>query len=287
MQCNFEDDCSIMKGKRTIGSKPPIFTNSRQKFTKSVSNQTKKSSFECSSLALLCVICFIVFYTAERFSQSDISTKLNVLQHEMQSFIHPPQMKPKPIEKSSTKVNIIIENEEKYIKYKAPYKINTALTTLSQGLSIENTLEIIPSRKTGIRQDLRITLRDKYPMSLSRPSYISSGIPGHPAALIEAENILRRHPIRRLNTTDYSLEDAMVFIQSQPQCYDKPIFLTMATVGDDLYWQLIENFVYTMVKFNISDCALVICVTDPSCMVLCDRSTFPCFDYRHQTLPVS
>ena len=39
----------------------------------------------------------------------------------------------------------------------------------------------------------------------------------------------------------------MDYMKHLDVCYNKPIFLTMATVGDDLYWQLIENFVYTMV----------------------------------------
>jgi hypothetical protein len=73
----------------------------------------------------------------------------------------------------------------------------------------------------------------------------------------------------------------MIFIQHDPVCIGKPIFMTMATVGDDLYWQLIENFVYTLVKFNVSDCSLVICVSDAHCMDLCAESIFPCFDYRY------
>jgi hypothetical protein len=72
-----------------------------------------------------------------------------------------------------------------------------------------------------------------------------------------------------LQGDDIFLPDAMLHIQRDPVCVGKPIFMTMATVGDDLYWQLIENFVYTLVKFNVSDCSLVICVSDPHCMELC------------------
>ena len=48
---------------------------------------------------------------------------------------------------------------------------------------------------------------------------------------------------------EVSLEDVMVYMSKQDICHNIPILLTMASVGDDLYWQLIENFVYTMVRF--------------------------------------
>jgi hypothetical protein len=60
----------------------------------------------------------------------------------------------------------------------------------------------------------------------------------------------------------------------------------MATVGDDLYWQLIENFVYTLVKFEVSDCALVICVSDLRCMRMCAAAKFPCFNYIAEEVPL-
>lgn len=81
-----------------------------------------------------------------------------------------------------------------------------------------------------------------------------------------------------------SLEDVLVYLHEHPACRDKPIFSTMANVGSDLYWQLIENFVYTMAKYGLTDCTLMICVSDPYCMELCRSSYFPCFDYQHQTI---
>jgi len=60
----------------------------------------------------------------------------------------------------------------------------------------------------------------------------------------------------------------------------------MATVGDELYWQLIENFVYTMVKFNTSECSVVICVSDSNCMNKCKDSFFPCYDYQYAIRPL-
>jgi hypothetical protein len=56
----------------------------------------------------------------------------------------------------------------------------------------------------------------------------------------------------------------------------------MATVGEDLYWQLAENFVYSSVKFSYSDCSLLICVDDRRCMEMCRRQSFPCYLYRQE-----
>jgi len=56
----------------------------------------------------------------------------------------------------------------------------------------------------------------------------------------------------------------------------------MATVGEDLYWQLAENFVYGLVKYNYSSCSLIICVGDTRCMDMCRKQYFPCFLYRQE-----
>ena len=78
------------------------------------------------------------------------------------------------------------------------------------------------------------------------------------------------------------LEDVLYFLHNRPECKNKPIFTTMANVGSPLYWQLIENFVYTMAKYGLSDCTLMICVSDPHCMSLCKENSFPCFDHQHK-----
>lgn len=50
----------------------------------------------------------------------------------------------------------------------------------------------------------------------------------------------------------------------------------------------IENFIYTMVKFDLSDCAVMVCVSDPKCMERCQESLFPCVDFQYkQYHPVS
>lgn len=125
--------------------------------------------------------------------------------------------------------------------------------------------------------DIRVMLENivdvDYYTRLNRPSYATppTNVVGASRAFVAAQQVLSNHPVFRYNVTQatpYELEDVMVYMKDLPVCRDKPIFLSMATVGDDLYWQLIENFVYTMVKFKVSECALVICVSDPKCMKL-------------------
>ena len=43
-----------------------------------------------------------------------------------------------------------------------------------------------------------------------------------------------------------TLEKVMAYLSQDSACLKKPIFLTMARVTSDVYWQLIENFFYTM-----------------------------------------
>jgi hypothetical protein len=90
---------------------------------------------------------------------------------------------------------------------------------------------------------------------------------------------LRRLPAGA--TDRLALEDVMQYLQEQPACRGRPVAISMAQVGTELYWQLIENFIYTMVKFRMSDCAVMVCVTDQECMRLCAASGFPCYYYDH------
>lgn len=83
-------------------------------------------------------------------------------------------------------------------------------------------------------------------------------------------------------TSVVALEDVFSHMQAQDACRDSPIFVTMASVGSDIYWQLIENFIYTMERFSLLPCALMICVSDQLCVDLCREHGFPCYDYRHQ-----
>jgi hypothetical protein len=98
---------------------------------------------------------------------------------------------------------------------------------------------------------------------------------------------LSRHPLVRLGSIDTTLnspiEDNLYFMSQQEGCKGLPIFVSMSNVFSDLYWQLIENFIYTMVKFELSACSALICVSDKKCIDLCKSSGFPClnFEYMH------
>jgi len=70
----------------------------------------------------------------------------------------------------------------------------------------------------------------------------------------------------------------------------KPIILThLAYIDPHLANEYrIENFVYTMVKFQLSGCAVMICVSDPLCMQKCSEAHFPCIDFNYTKFhPVS
>lgn len=163
---------------------------------------------------------------------------------------------------------------------------------------LEPHLCLLRGTKQGLKQDLRIllpaidngVLNFSVVNRLDHESMEPTNVVGLPRAFIVARKRLLGHPLHLnsefLTSPPPALENVMLFMKNQPVCAGKPIFLTMAAVGDDMYWQLIENFVYTMVKFNTSDCSLVICVSDPNCMNLCAKNLFPCYDYRDEKKPL-
>lgn len=190
---------------------------------------------------------------------------------------------------------------------------------------VERHISLIPGGKTGLRQNLRVIMNNGNNGAETRPGSDKDketraerkrrqieedgdggAVVGMPWAYLEAQKILKSHPLfqagdpgdlrkgekvendsnNKMIQMIPSLEDTMLYMSQHPACLKTPIFLTMATVGDDLYWQLIENFVYSMVKFEISNCSLVICVSDPKCMRLCNENDFPCYDYQTERKPL-
>lgn len=152
-------------------------------------------------------------------------------------------------------------------------------------------------RKSELKQDKMVRLYEEDILPEGRnvsaePTYIL----GQTRSFFEAQNRLKMHPLYGLlylvpgsskSDSQYimsgdsnSLTEAMVKLYDDPQCDNTPLYLTMASVGDELYWQLIENFIYSLVKFDLSSCGMVICVSDEKCMELCADSYFPCFNYR-------
>ena len=43
----------------------------------------------------------------------------------------------------------------------------------------------------------------------------------------------------------------------------------------------IENFMYSMVRFGLEACSVMVCVSDPHCMELCRQADFPCYDFNY------
>jgi hypothetical protein len=153
-------------------------------------------------------------------------------------------------------------------------------------------IQFIHGEKDGtIKQDMRVVLFDSEVAELSaktRQHGTDSKGAGAPNAYKVAVERLKALPLftYQSQTPQSSLEATMEYLSALPQCNQKPIFLSMASVGDELYWQLIENFVYTMTKFNTVECSLVICVSDANCMKMCANLHFPCYDFKSAVRPL-
>lgn len=160
-------------------------------------------------------------------------------------------------------------------------------------------IEVIPNTKIHIKWDRRIIfpkgmLDNIYEENIPADSIAldqSNWADWIPPELEKANKVLAKHPIRTASQDQLKqLDLLMEFLSAQSQCAGIPIFLTMATIGDDLYWQLVENFIYTLVKYNLSDCGLIICVSDDKCLRKCQDYSFPCFNYHAErkdaSLPV-
>ena len=91
---------------------------------------------------------------------------------------------------------------------------------------------------------------------------------------------LKGHQFLR-STDRVNLLEYMLLISKQPQCSLKPVFVSMARVQSDLYWQLIKNFFSTMIVFDHIDCVVMVCISDNECQRRCQDSYYPCFNYIH------
>lgn len=101
----------------------------------------------------------------------------------------------------------------------------------------------------------------------------------------EAIYYLNNHPIHSMNTSDMTLQNLVVRLGSNNDCKinDIPLFISMASIGSigSLYWELVENFIYAMIKFKLINCALLICVSDKKCFDACKKYKFPCYFYEY------
>eukprot|EP01035_Chromulina_nebulosa_P041209 gene41209-55735_t len=150
------------------------------------------------------------------------------------------------------------------------------------GLENKSYIRVIPSEKIPLKWERMILFPSNISIVKSvRPNESPSGVVGRPRDLLVVEEVLERHPLRK-GVSSSTLEEVIFALQSSATCIDKPIFLTMATVGEDLYWQLAENFVYTLAKYDYINCSLLICVGDTRCMDMCKRQGFPCYLYKQE-----
>jgi len=152
----------------------------------------------------------------------------------------------------------------------------------------EKYIKVVPNIKIPIKWDRRIIFPDELLQHMydevkeiePESKIIHNSHKNSPFGLVHDNEILLNHPILKAGSSQLRhLDTLMEYLSMSPQCKDTPIFLTMATIGNDLYWQLVENFVYTMVKYHLSDCALIVCVSDEKCMKKCGDFHFPCFNY--------
>lgn len=90
---------------------------------------------------------------------------------------------------------------------------------------------------------------------------------------------LLRHPLHQISFQNLSIDELLFQLHQRKECRALPIFITMAKIASPIYAQLVENFYYTMLRYNLLDCSLLICLNDPNCLRFCQSSSFPCYNY--------
>ena len=93
----------------------------------------------------------------------------------------------------------------------------------------------------------------------------------------DAVNKLENSPpdIKTQKLVNYFVKKA-----SQTECNHKPLFLTIAHIKTRLYWQLVENFFYTMDKFGHRKCASLICISGISDLFVITQYFYIVSNYR-------
>jgi hypothetical protein len=160
-----------------------------------------------------------------------------------------------------------IPNAVPYVHTKPPTRPHVDGEYIIQSLATKN----VPN-ETDFLADKQLENRHSVDVQTARPVFNAAS---------EATNILRNHPIHQF-ASGLPLDEIISMVYSSQGCGGRPIFLGMASVGSNFYRQMVENFIYTMVKFNLSDCSLLICVTDLSCVDLCNHLSFPCYNFQYQ-----
>jgi hypothetical protein len=290
-----------------IGS-PRISRRGRSSTGSTTTPSTKPAGMERTTMIALILGCAVLLYMTELLissnsSQDSLSKKLLPRFRKFEYFPNPAPSSPPTVAMANDNLRSILpkqtlreesskRGDDAQLLWPTAAPTLPSITDIEAYFAATNTypdekyIALMPGKKTGIRQDRRVVFENFSFEPYTRPEGIPTNIRGRPRALLAAESDLLNHPLSKIpkSTKRKSLDDTIEFIQRSETCVDKAIFLTMATVGDDLYWQLIENFVYTMVKYHVSDCSLVICVSDPRCMEMCAASYFPCYEYLSEVV---
>lgn len=101
------------------------------------------------------------------------------------------------------------------------------------------------------------------------------------------ELVLSNHPIRKLTTKGNDIISVLRSIKNSKYCKNIPVTITMTTYTDRYYWELSENFVYSMIQFENSECSLIICIDD-KCNQKCEENNLPCyfFQLEDKSIPI-
>mmetsp|Transcript_32033 Transcript_32033/g.46173 ORF Transcript_32033/g.46173 Transcript_32033/m.46173 type:complete len:730 (+) Transcript_32033:13-2202(+) len=203
----------------------------------------------------------------------------------------------KQIEKKETKVtrdDYPAKKKKKKAEKEEPLYLRSGVYNFQPKWGFDDTekyIQVVPNIKIPIKWDRRIIFPEEMLQNMYKEVKVAESEPeidviqtsqqdNIPYGLVHANVVLQSHPIFTATSSQLQhLDTLMEYLSRSQHCKDTPIFLTMATIGNDLYWQLVENFVYTMVKYQLSDCALIVCVSDEKCMKKCGDFHFPCFNY--------
>jgi hypothetical protein len=97
------------------------------------------------------------------------------------------------------------------------------------GLENRTFIRVIPSEKIPLKWERMVLFPSNISIVKStRPNEPPSGVVGRPRDLLIVEEVLERHPLRKVVTSS-TLEEVIFALQTSATCIDKPIFLTVCT----------------------------------------------------------
>ena len=182
---------------------------------------------------------------------------------------------------SHNAIKIVNSNTNNIMKNNSITTAKTTTTTISKKIERQQPITSLNINNYNNNNKLTITQEMKHiePNNIIKEENVVYSYINTVDATTKA---FSRHPFHSYNNKENSsLVDYMKYLSLQPECITSPIFITMARVQNDLYWQLIENFFHTQLKFNHFNCSVMICVSDNLCIEKCKSNNFPCYPYFH------